>query len=122
MSWLFSRALVEAYSAANSSAGGPSAPLNVTPTPRPFWLRDKPMESCPPSLYGLTLKPLTENRGACVKHCALLATALQGGRFLFSRRGRFFSFPHTYDKLLKLFDKVRRPTLFRAEKRVLGWP
>ncbi len=33
MSWLFSRALVEAYSAANCSDGAPSAPSRSTPTP-----------------------------------------------------------------------------------------
>jgi len=44
MSWLFSQALVAEYSAATSSAGEPSAPLSVMPTPHRFWRNDKPMD------------------------------------------------------------------------------
>lgn len=63
MSWLFSRALVEAYSADNCSAGGLFAPLNVMPTPHKFWHRDKMTESWTLSRYGLTCAVLTESRG-----------------------------------------------------------
>ena len=37
MSWLFSQALVEEYSAVTCSDGEPCAQLNVMPTPQPFW-------------------------------------------------------------------------------------
>lgn len=76
MSWLFSKALieayensrclperVEAYSAENSSDGEPSAQLNVMPTQRPFWRNDKTMDISTYSPFGLTSKPLTEDRG-----------------------------------------------------------
>jgi len=63
MSWLFSRALVEAYSAGNCSDGEPSAQLNVMPTQHKFWRNDKMMEFSNLSLFGLTLKLLTEDRG-----------------------------------------------------------
>jgi hypothetical protein len=73
MSWLFSRALVEAFSAATCSAGEPCAQLNVMPTPRPFWLRDRTMEAWRPSQFGLTCAALTADRGA-----ALLTWYLEG--------------------------------------------
>lgn len=63
MSWLFSRALVEEYSAATSWDGAPSAQLNVMPTQRPFWHRDKTIEASRLSRFGLTLKLLTEDHG-----------------------------------------------------------
>ena len=66
MSWLFSQALVEAFSAGTCSDGEPSAQLNVTPTPHPFWHRDKTMDSWSPSQFGLTCSVLTEDRGAAL--------------------------------------------------------
>lgn len=66
MSWLFSRALVAEYSAESSSGGEPSAQLNLMPTQRPFSPNDKTMAFSSPSPFGLTLKPLTEDRGAAV--------------------------------------------------------
>lgn len=64
MSWLFSRALVEAFSAGTCSDGKPSALLNVTPTQHPFWHRDKTMDCWNRSQFGLTCAVLTEGRGA----------------------------------------------------------
>jgi hypothetical protein len=79
MSWLFSRALVEAceslrsslerveaFSAASCSDGEPSAQLNVMPTQHPFWLKDKTMEASRFSRFGLTCRVLTEDRGAAL--------------------------------------------------------
>jgi hypothetical protein len=63
MSWLFSQALVEEYSAGTSLAGRPSAQLNVTPTQHKFWRNDKTMESSRLSQFGLTLQLLTEDLG-----------------------------------------------------------
>lgn len=63
MSWLFSRALVEGFSQGTSLAGLPCAQLNVMPTPRKFWRNDKMMEFSRLSLFGLTLKHLTERSG-----------------------------------------------------------
>lgn len=63
MSWLFSQAVVEAFSAGTSLAGKPCAQLNVMPTVRPFWHRDKMIESLNLSRYGQTSRRLTPNRG-----------------------------------------------------------
>lgn len=63
MSWLFSRALVEEYSEATCSAGAPSAPLSVMPTPHKFWRNDKTMEPSRLSRFGLTCAVLTESHG-----------------------------------------------------------
>lgn len=63
MSWLFSQALVEAFSAATCSAGVPSAPLSVMPTPHKFWRNDKTMEPSQLSRFGLTCAVLTESLG-----------------------------------------------------------
>lgn len=63
MSWLFSQALVEAFSGASSSDGEPCAPLSVMPTPHKFWRNDKTMEYSNLSRFGLTCAVLTEDRG-----------------------------------------------------------
>lgn len=63
MSWLFSQALVEEYSAGTSLAGAPSAQLNVTPTQHKFWRNDKTMDASDLSRFGLTLRLLTVAHG-----------------------------------------------------------
>jgi hypothetical protein len=63
MSWLFSQALVEEYSADTCSDGEPSAQLNVMPTPHKFWHKDKTIEPCDLSQFGLTSQLLTAGRG-----------------------------------------------------------
>jgi hypothetical protein len=63
MSWLFSRALVEEFSAATCSDGGQSAPLSVMPTQHKFWRNDKMMEPSKLSQFGLTCAVLTEDHG-----------------------------------------------------------
>ena len=63
MSWLFSQALVEEYSAAHCSDGEPSAQLNVMPTLHKFWHNDKTIEHSDLSRFGLTSRLLTETRG-----------------------------------------------------------
>ncbi len=71
MSWLFSRALVEAYSPGNCLGGEPSAQLSVMLTLQPFWRigrtkgTDKPA-FLSPSQFGLTCAPLTADRGAAL--------------------------------------------------------
>lgn len=59
MSWLYSAALVEAYSGASSLDGKPSAQLNVMHTQRPFLHNGKTMDFSSLSRYGVTSKPLT---------------------------------------------------------------
>ena len=64
MSWLFSLALVEEYSAGTSLDGAPCAQLNVMPTLHKFWRSDKTIESSDHSRFGLTLRLLTDAHGA----------------------------------------------------------
>ena len=63
MSWLYSRALVEAYSEGISSDGEPSAPLNRNPIPQAYCAPDKMTGFSRLSRFGMTYAPLTENRG-----------------------------------------------------------
>jgi len=66
MSWLCSRALVAAYSAATCSAGAPSAPSNASPTPQAYLPPDKMTAYSRPSRSGMTFAPLTDDLGADV--------------------------------------------------------
>lgn len=63
MSWLFSRALVEAYSGGNSSDGKQSAQSNATHMPPAFWLHGKTMGVSDYSQFGMTCERLTANHG-----------------------------------------------------------
>ena len=63
MSWLFSQALVEAYSEESFSDGEPSAPSNSTPTPQAYLWRDKTTDAWTRFPSGMTLQPLTESHG-----------------------------------------------------------
>lgn len=66
MSWLFSQALVEEFSADTCSDGAPSAQLNVMSTPHKFSRQDRTMEPSDLSRFGLTCAALTEDRGAAL--------------------------------------------------------
>ncbi|WAI83234.1 hypothetical protein P8T11_24955 [Achromobacter spanius] len=66
MSWLFSQALVEEFSAATCSDGEPSAPSNTTPTPVAFYWPDKTTEHFRLSQFGMTSEPLTADLGAAL--------------------------------------------------------
>ena len=63
MSWHYSQALVAASSAGTCSAGEPSAPLSLTPTPAMFWSPGKMTDAFRHSRSGMTCERLTENRG-----------------------------------------------------------
>ena len=63
MSWLFSRALVEEYSAANCLDGEQSAPLSGSPTPQAYCAPDKMTAFFRLSRFGMTFKPLMEQDG-----------------------------------------------------------
>jgi hypothetical protein len=63
MSWLYSLALVEAYSAANCSDGGLSALLKSMPTPRAFCSHGRSTVASLPSLFGMTCERLTVFHG-----------------------------------------------------------
>lgn len=66
MSWLFSQALVEAYSEGSSSAGEPSAPSNLTHTPQAYLSPDRMTAFSRLSRFGMTYAPLTDDHGADV--------------------------------------------------------
>jgi len=63
MSWLFSQALVAAYSEANSSDGKQSAPSSGTPMPQAYCAPDKMTAFSRHSQFGMTFKPSTEIHG-----------------------------------------------------------
>jgi len=63
MSWLFSRVLVEEYSAVTYSDGKPCAQSNKTLMPQAYWSHDKTMEPSRRSRSGMTFAHLTESRG-----------------------------------------------------------
>ena len=75
MSYIFSRALVEAYSEANCSASAPSAPSNSNPTPQAYCSPARMTAYSRLSRYGMTYAPLTDDRGA-----ALLTWYLEASR------------------------------------------
>lgn len=66
MSWLFSRALVEASSAVTCSDGEPSAPSSSTATPQAFSWLAKTTGASRRSRSGMTCEPLTDARGEAV--------------------------------------------------------
>lgn len=79
MSWIFSKAMMEACeslpsspgqeaesSAESCSDGEQYAQLNVKPTQHKFWRNDKPMDHSNLSRFGLTLRLLTDDHGEAV--------------------------------------------------------
>jgi hypothetical protein len=64
MSWHFSRALVEEYSAASCSDGEPSALLSGSPTPQAYLSPDRMTAFSRLSRFGMTFAPLTDRHGA----------------------------------------------------------
>lgn len=74
MSWLFSQALVEEFSAGTCSDGEPSAQLNVMPTRLKFWHNDKTIDCSDLSRFGLTCRVLTADRGSALLMSYLAAS------------------------------------------------
>jgi hypothetical protein len=63
MSWLYSQALVEEYSEATCLDGEPFAAWNGTPMQQAYCSPDKMTDVYRLSRFGMTFKPLTEDRG-----------------------------------------------------------
>ena len=63
MSWLYSQALVEEYLVDTSLDGEQSVPLSGGPTQQAYCASDKMKEFSRLSRFGMTFKPLTEDRG-----------------------------------------------------------
>jgi len=66
MSWLYSRALVEAFSGGGCSGGAPSAPSSGNPTPQAYLPPDRMTAFSRPSRFGMTFAALTDDHGAAV--------------------------------------------------------
>ena len=77
MSWLFSRALVEASLGDISSDGVLYAPSSATPTPQVFSLRAKTMDVCLRFPSGMTCERLTANHGEAVLTWCLAASPVR---------------------------------------------
>lgn len=63
MSYIYSRALVEASLAASCSAGAPSAPSSASPAQPPSSSSARTMDAWIPSPCGMTFAPSTDARG-----------------------------------------------------------
>jgi hypothetical protein len=63
MSWHFSQALVEEYSAGTSLAGEQSAPSNMSHTPLLYCANARTIKFCQRSRFGMTYARLTESHG-----------------------------------------------------------
>ena len=66
MSWLFSQALVEEFSQANSLDGEQFVPLSGSSTQQAYCAPDKMTDFSRLSRFGMMYKPLTDNLGAAV--------------------------------------------------------
>ena len=91
MSWLFSRALVEEFSAGICSAGEPSAPSNGSHTQQAFLSHGKTTGFSRLSPFGMTCRPLTDSLGEAVLTSYLAAFpartfALRGGAGIDGKR------------------------------------
>lgn len=75
MSYIFSRALVEEYWAANCSESAPSVPSRSNPTQQAYCSPGRMTDYSRLSRYGMTCAPLTDDRGA-----ALLTWYLEASR------------------------------------------
>ena len=64
MSWLYSQALVEAYSADTCSDGAPSVQSNGNPIPQAYCASDKMTAFSRLSRFGMTFAALTDDLGA----------------------------------------------------------
>ncbi len=64
MSWLFSRALVEAFSADICLDGELSALSSGTPTPQAYLSQGRTTAAWKPSRFGTTFRPLTDDRNS----------------------------------------------------------
>ena len=75
MSYIFSRALVEAYLEASCSDSAPFALSNLNPIPQAYCSPDRMTAYSRLSRFGMTYEPLTDDRGA-----ALLTWYLEASR------------------------------------------
>ncbi len=73
MSWLYSQALVEEYSAANCLDGEQSAPLSGRYTQQAYCAPDKMTAFSRLSRFGMTYKPLMEHHGEALLKSYLAA-------------------------------------------------
>ncbi|MND77963.1 hypothetical protein D3C80_696670 [compost metagenome] len=107
MSWLFSQALAEEYSAESSLDGKQFAQLNVMPTPHKFSRNDKMMEFSDLSRFGLTCAVLTESLGEELLMSFLVdfhaRTSAQLGKVKVSK-GKSQAYGNTWQELSVRYD------------------
>ena len=126
MSWLFSQALVAAYSAATCSDGAPYAQLNLMPTHHPFWRNGRTMDACRFSRFGLTCEVLTESHGEDLltwfREDFLAKTSVQQGKVQASK-ARDPAFGEKWQESLVRYDlhSCSWRTAPYSDKEVLPW-
>jgi len=114
MSWLFSRALAEEYSARECSDGEPSAPSKSTNTPAMYLSHGKTTEASKLSRFGTTCERLTDDRGA-----ELLISYLED----FRARISVSQTPTRAESTVKEADSGRkwRESSVRYDRATSGW-
>ena len=80
MSWLFSRALVEAFSEDTSLDGEPSAPSSGNPTQLAYLPPDRMTAFSRLSRFGMIFRPLTDDRGEALLTSYLAAFPVKTSR------------------------------------------
>ena len=110
MSWLFSQALVEEYSGDTCLDGEPSVQLNGNPIQQAYCAPDRMTKFSRLSRFGMTFKPLTEDRGAelltsylAAFHAKTSAPQERGQESTESDPGC----GHIWQELLARYDQVR---------------
>ncbi len=119
MSWLFSQALVEEYSGASSSGGEPSAPLNGNLTPQAYCAPDKMTAFSRLSRFGMTFKPLTEDRGEALLMSYLAAFPARTSPQLEKEKELLEKKAHYGFKCLELSKKLNQNTVSLKILRIL---
>lgn len=86
MSWLYSQALVEEFLGGGCSDGEPSVQSNGSNIQQAYCVPDKMTDFSRLSRFGMTYKPLTENRGKELLtsyladfHAKILSAGVQNG-------------------------------------------
>ena len=132
MSWLYSRALVEAYSQGTSLDGGPCAPSSGTPTPQAYSSHGRMTDFSRLSRFGMMSSPLTDDHGEAVLMWCLEASLVRTSALQAKAQASTESVPACGDTWRGSFArwhhdssswKTRQPSLFEDSTECsVTWP